>query len=139
MGDFRCASYDVIQDSRGTVAVVGGARYLTADVDVTLGAQGPLNLASPLRSVSSSASYIDGFVGVRGFIKLGEHWYLPYYADIGTGESELTWQALAGVGYRFSWGDIKLVYRYLGYDFGDDNRLQNLAISGPALGIGIRF
>jgi hypothetical protein len=41
---------------------------------------------------------------------LNEHWYLPYYADIGTGDSDLTWQLFGGIGYMFNWGDIKLGY-----------------------------
>ncbi len=76
---------------------------------------------------------------MRGVINLNEQWYVPYYADIGTGDSDLTWQALAGIGYRFSWGDIKLVYRYLSYDMDDDKLLKDLDLSGPALGVVFRF
>ena len=125
--------YDVVQTERVTLAVVGGVRYATMDVDVTLGMLG--------RQAESSESegLLDGIVGVRGFIKLNENWYLPYYADIGTGDSDLTWQALAGIGYRFSWGDIKLVYRYLNYDMDDGKHLEDFNVSGPVLGIGFRF
>ena len=125
--------YDVVQADRVTLAVVGGARYAAIDVDVSLGALG--------RQAESSESegLLDGIVGVRGFITLNENWYLPYYADIGTGGSDLTWQALAGIGYRFSWGDIRLAYRYLSYDLDDGKHLEDLDVSGPVLGIGFRF
>lgn len=125
--------YDVVQADRFILAVVGGVRYATMDADVTLGMLG--------RQVerSESEGLLDGIVGVRGSVKLNENWYLPYYADIGTGGSELTWQALAGIGYRFGWGDIKLVYRYLSYDMDDESLLEDLNVSGPALGVGFRF
>ena len=125
--------YDVVQSDHGTLAVVGGVRYTTLDVDAKLGV-----LRRQAES-SGSEGLLDGIVGVRGFITLNENWYLPYYADIGTGGSELTWQALAGIGYRFSWGDIRLAYRYLSYDLDDGKHLEDLNVSGPVLGIGFRF
>ena len=41
---------------------------------------------------------------------------LPYKRDVGTGNSDLTYQALAGVAYGFRWGILSLTYRYLFYD-----------------------
>jgi len=70
---------------------------------------------------------------------LNEHWYLPYYADIGTGDSDLTWQLFGGIGYMFNWGDIKLGYRYLKYDQDDDKLLQDFTFDGFLLGVGFRF
>ncbi len=125
--------YDLVQSDRGTLAVVGGARYLDLSTDLTLGVQG-------LQAERSrSEGLLDGIVGLRGAINLSEHWYLPYYADIGTGDSDLTWQALAGIGYRFGWGDIRLVYRYLDYQMDEDKPLEDLTVSGPLLGVGFRF
>lgn len=126
--------YDVVQSEKVTLAVVGGARYAMIDVDVDLSLMG---LQGSGRS--DSEGLLDGVVGVRGFISLSEHWYLPYYADVGAGGSDLTWQALGGIGYQFGWGDIKLVYRYLSYDMDDGGLLKDLSVSGPALGIGFRF
>ena len=125
--------YDVVQTDRVTFAVVGGVRYATIDVDITLGALGRQAVSS------ESEGLLDGIVGVRGYLTLNENWYLPYYADIGTGDSDLTWQALAGIGYRFSWGDIRLAYRYLSYDLDDGKHLEDLDVSGPILGVGFRF
>ena len=125
--------YEVVQSDRGTLSVVGGVRYATIDVDATLG------VLRQEAKRSESQSLVDGIVGLRGFINLNEQWYVPYYADIGTGDSDLTWQALAGIGYRFSWGDIKLVYRYLKYEMDDDKLLKDLDLSGPALGVVFRF
>lgn len=132
-------SYEVVKNTHGSLGIVGGARYIWVDVDVKLGLKGPFGLIDPAKTVSDSGSYFDGIVGLRGTIDLGEHWYLPYYADIGTGQSDLTWQAFAGIGYRFGWGDVRLAYRYMYYDFGDDKVMQNLTLNGPILGVSFRF
>ncbi|MCC6136447.1 MAG: hypothetical protein LM550_05420 [Candidatus Contendobacter sp.] len=55
---------------------------------------------------------------MRGAVNLGDgdDWFLPYYPDIGAGNySNWIWQGWAGVGYRFDWGDLVLVYRNLSY------------------------
>lgn len=135
------AGYNVIDNERATVDLLGGARYVNLDVDIKL----KLTLAgeelqtSRKAKVSESDNVWDGIVGVRGKYKINDKWYLPYYADIGTGSSDLTWQAMAGVGYQFKWGDVLLAYRYLDYNFDSDFILDDLNISGPALGARFRF
>ncbi|GAB6193980.1 hypothetical protein [Desulfocastanea catecholica] len=125
--------YDIVQVDRGTLAVFGGARYLSADIDT--------GITLPARTVASSqsAELWDGIIGLRGAINLGEHWYIPYHGDIGTGDSDLTWQLFTGIGYRFSWGNIRLGYRYLKYEQDEDKALQDLELSGPVVGVGFRF
>jgi len=68
--------------------------------------------ALPGRSGTASVDLVnwDAIVGVKGRDHFGadHRWFLPYYLDIGTGESKFTWQINAGVGYRFDWGvDIR--------------------------------
>lgn len=126
--------YDLVTRDRWNLAVVGGARYLALDAEVDLGIMG-----NQLVEKSGTEGLVDGVIGMRGFLKLNDNWYLPYYADIGTGGSDLTWQLFAAIGYRFSWGDIRLGYRYLDYDLGEDKVMEDLAISGPVLGVGFRF
>ena len=59
----------------------------------------------------------DVIVGIRGeFDWTSEKWSTPYYLDVGTGSSSLTWQAMAGLSYAFGWGDLLLMYRHLDYD-----------------------
>jgi hypothetical protein len=33
-------------------------------------------------------------------------WFAPFYLDVGTGATKLTWQGFAGVGYAYRWGDV---------------------------------
>jgi len=137
------AGYDVVQTDRVRLAIIGGVRYFTLDTDLSINSS--VDLPDPIPpnkrslSLSESTDLWDGIVGVRGAIMLNEHWYLPYYADIGTGDSDLTWQLFGGIGYMFNWGDIKLGYRYLKYDQGDDKLLQDFTFDGFLLGVGFRF
>jgi hypothetical protein len=89
---------------------------------------------------SRSTDLVDGIVGVRGRIRWGETpWFSPYYLDLGTGASTLTWQSVIGIGYGFKWGDVLLAYRTLYYDQKDDKLLQDFRFSGPTLGATFRF
>lgn len=132
--------YNIYHTERVSTDIMLGVRYLSMDVDATLDITGSLPPTLPSKELSESVNLWDGIVGVKGQAMLSDKWYLPYHFDIGAGNSDLTWQALAGVGYRFnSWGDVALVYRHLGYDQGKKDLLQDVRFSGPALGIRFRF
>ena len=135
------AGYNVVNNERAALDLVGGARYLWLDADIKLdlAREGELLQTSKQVKVSDSDSVWDGIVGLRGQYKINDNWFMPYYADIGTGESDLTWQAMAGVGYSFKWGDVLLAYRYLDYEFGSDFLMNDLTVSGVALGAKFRF
>jgi hypothetical protein len=126
--------YDVVQSTSGTFGFVGGVRYLALDADVELEL-----LDVQVTEKSASEGMADGILGMRGYFQLSDNWYIPYHADIGAGSSDLTWQLYGAIGYRFSWGDIRLGYRHLSYDLGDDKLMQDLELSGPVLGVGFRF
>lgn len=78
---------------------------------------------------------------MRGRARFGSdlRWFVPYYADIGTGNSDLTWQAIIGLGYSFGWGDVVAVWRYLDYDFESGKPMQSLTFNGVAVGVSFRF
>ena len=90
-------------------------------------------------SQSVSKDFTDFVFGVRGLMNINENWYIPYEADIGTGDSEVSWQLFAGLGYRYDWGDVKLGYRYLKYDMEDDAIVEDLTLNGAVLGVSIKF
>jgi hypothetical protein len=100
------------------------------------------NLGGPLqhdRKLSASEDLWDGIIGVKGRLSLNESWFMPYYADVGTGDTDLTWLVSGGIGYAFNWGDVILEYRHLEYDQGDDELIQDLAFSGGMLGVAFHF
>ena len=94
------------------------------DLDLDLGSLG----------VDESSSVWDAIAGLRGTYNLAEKWYLTGYVDVGGGGSDLTWQALGGVGYKFSKVDVVLAYRYLSYEFDDEEALDDLSLHGPFVG-----
>jgi hypothetical protein len=64
------------------------------------------------------------------------------YFDIGGfgASSDLTLQAFAGIGYRFTdWFSMVLGYRYLYYDFGDTKFVKDLNLYGGSLGLNFSF
>lgn len=123
------AGYTLFESEQGSMDIVLGARYLYLDTDLTLGSD----------RYSDSGHVWDGIAGVRGQITLNQNWYLPYHLDIGTGDSDMTWQGLLGIGYRFSKCDVVLAYRYLDWDFGRGKAVDNMNISGPLIGIKFFF
>ena len=123
--------YNLVDTGRSRLDILGGARYLYIKADLSLDALG-------LRADDSGSNW-DAVIGARGAVDLTEKWYLFGYLDIGTGESDLTWQGLGGVGYRFKWFDLVGVYRYLRWNFDDNKTLDNLYLHGPAAGVRFAF
>lgn len=123
--------YTVAGSDRARLDLLGGARYLYLKADLSVDA---LNART-----DDSGSNWDAVIGARGTVDLVNNFYLFGYLDVGTGESDLTWQAFGGAGYRFKWFDLVAAYRYLRWDFGDNQALDNLSIHGPAAGIRFVF
>jgi hypothetical protein len=157
----RERSTDIDVDFKGTVFTLYGGYTLAhgggSNLDVIVGARGlwlstdvKWNLASSVEggdftfaaigSSSRDKDFIDGIIGIRGRVALGEgRWYMPYYLDIGTGSTDFTSQAVIGVGYAYDWGDIEFGFRHLGYDQGNDKLLQNVQLNGFAFGASFHF
>lgn len=110
--------------------------------NLTLDLFGDLDSGEQL-DITNDLDFNDGFVGINGRYKLGsgDRWALRYYTDVGTGESNLTWQAVLGIAYAFDWGDLYADFRHVDYDFGDNDELQEVTgfLSGPAFGATFRF
>ena len=64
---------------------------------------------------------------------------MPFYLDVGTGQTELTWQGVAGIGYSFRWGDVVGVYRYLAWNGKSGKPLQDLNLGGPMVGVELHW
>ncbi len=136
-------SYTVAKSDAGSVDVFGGLRYMTVDGRLDWSLQGTVGdggfTLQRSGRVKDNTDALDGIVGLRGRWQFDEHWFAPYYVDVGSGDSDLTWQAMAGVGYGFGWGDITLAWRVLDYDRGDNELLQQLKMDGPAVSAAFRF
>jgi len=131
------ATARVVDGPKLGVDLLVGTRILSLWLDTDFKGQGPLGAS---RGFSDSATIVDGLVGVRAGVELGDGFSLIGYADIGAGNSDLTWQVLGAVEYSFSNSVSGAIgYRYLGYDFGGHAPLDDLALYGPVLGVTFRF
>jgi hypothetical protein len=136
--------YRLVASPELTLDGLAGARLL--DLKQTLrwnisGSLGPLDPAGRTGVRKSDLSVVDAIVGVKGRVALGseQRWYVPFYADIGTGQSDLTWQAATGLSYAYSWGEINALWRYLGYDMKAGKSIVKLNFSGPMVGATFRW
>lgn len=122
----------------GGMDVLFGARMLDVDAHVNYALAGNIgSIALQDRSGSRTASETnwDAIVGVRGRVPFGQgsRWFAPYHFDVGTGESRLTWQAMAGVGYAFGWGDVVGAWRYIDYHMKSGKVIDTLNFNGPSI------
>ena len=137
-------TYRVVDASDHSFDVLAGARMLSISSDLKWNLQrdiGSLPLPGRNGRADVSDTLWDGIVGIKGRAAFGsdDRWFVPYYADVGTGESDLTWQAYAGVGYRFDWGSLVAVWRYVDYRMPSRDVFQGLTANGPAVGVSFRF
>jgi hypothetical protein len=105
-------------------------RYFSFDSD--LGFQ--LEIAP---EVEVNLSWTDLFAGVLWRPKLGDRWTFSGRFDIGVGGSNLVWNAVGAIDYRLGkWASIFAGYRYLDYDYDNQNSGAKLDMSlgGPLVG-----
>jgi len=141
-------AYTVARGGNSSLDVLAGFRYLGIELktdwklsgSITDNVSGGGGTFASSGSTSDRVDLWDGIIGIRGYVGLGDSkWAIPYYLDVGAGSSALTWQGMAGIEYRYSWGELQLLYRYLYYDLKGDKLLQNVSLNGPAIGVNFRF
>jgi hypothetical protein len=131
-------TWRVSSSPSSTVDVLAGARLFdlrqTFGYEVT-GNVGSIPAAGRAGTSEAKLSNWDAIVGLKGRMAFGESrkWFVPYYFDIGTGESDLTWQAMGGIGYSFGWGDVVAAWRYLDYDMKSGKKIESMTFNGPAI------
>lgn len=137
-------TYEVVSEPKSPMQVMLGARLLDIKEKFnwqTSGNIGTIPLPGRQGDLTDKTSNWDAIVGVKGRLAFGERgeWFIPYYADIGTGDSDLTWQAIAGVGYSFKWGDVIAAWRYLDYNLKSGSAIHDINFNGPAIGVSFRW
>ena len=134
-----------LQSSRElTMDLLLGARLLDVTPRLSWNLSGELGSLPPASrggTYEIDANNWDAIIGLKGRYAFGDRlqWYVPMYVDVGTGESSLTWQAAAGLGYAFSWGDIAALWRYVSYDMKSGQPVNDLTFNGPMLGVTFRW
>jgi hypothetical protein len=135
-------TYNLATTPDYTLDALGGFRYL--DLAQTLGWTLSTTIPQlPGRTGSADADITnwDAVVGIKGRAMLGadRKWFIPYYLDIGTGQSKFTWQVNAGVGYNFDWGAVIATWRYLDYEFKSGHPIESMNFNGPTIGVAFRW
>jgi len=135
--------YTLKDDAEGRTDLLFGARMLdmTNGLSWSLNTTGGSGLPPLTGSAEASVTNWDAIVGLKGRAMLGSErkWFVPYYVDVGGGESKLTWQVNAGIGYQFDWGAVLATWRYLDYDLKSSSKVQDLSFNGPTIGVAFRF
>lgn len=133
------ATYTIANTKDAYVDALLGVRaiYATATLNANL------NGTPEKESVSKTTSTVDPIIGAKGRYRIADStWYIPFYGDIGSGggTTNLTWQAMAGVGKTFgTLIDASLTYRALYYDMKDGGVMQKTTMLGPQVAVTFKF
>lgn len=128
------ATYTVANTKDAYVDALLGVRAIYATATLSVSGYG---------TASKTTSTVDPIVGAKGRYRIVDStWYVPFYGDVGSGggTTNLTWQAMAGVGKTFNQLiDASLTYRALYYDMKDGGVLQKTTMYGPQVAVTFKF
>ncbi|QWE24322.1 hypothetical protein FD977_08670 [Polynucleobacter sp. AP-Elch-400A-B2] len=128
------ASYTVANTKDVYLDALLGARAIYATATLNVNGYG---------AASKTTSTVDPIIGAKGRYRIADStWYVPFYGDIGSGggATNLTWQAMAGVGKTFGkLIDASLTYRALYYDMKEGGVLQKTTMLGPQVAVTFKF
>ena len=132
------AGYTVARGHDADLSIFMGLRQfpvnLTMGYNATVGKRGRI---APSGTVGVSSFTSDIITGLRGKAFVGDgHFFVPYYIDVGTGNSNQSWEGYTGAGYAFNHGQTLVVdWRSLNfYGFTPVSRVQKVTMYGPLLG-----
>jgi hypothetical protein len=115
------------------VDVYAGVRRSRIDVEFEL---------KPLVTLDGHESWVDPIVGARFLWELTDRWFAGIKFDMGGFGmgSDFTWNAQAGIGYRFTEHiSLKGSYRYLSIDYDEDDFVYDTDMNGFQIGLGISW
>jgi len=131
--------HTVARNDSSSLDFFAGFRYVRARVKINWMFAGPLDFFPATGTFAQHVNVLDAIVGFRGKVGLGGKWYATYYFDVGGGSSDLTYQGVIGIAHQFTWGDVRIAYRHLHYGGDSEALIDNLTLSGPAVGATLRF
>jgi hypothetical protein len=128
---------------RTNLDFIAGIRYTRLDLDLNLvrTTSGPL-LPDSSTSVRGESDWFDPVLGARVYHNFSPAFSFTVYQDFGGFgiSSDLTYQFLGLINWTFFDGlSAKLGYRFLYQNYEKDDFIWNTNVSGPMLGIGLRF
>lgn len=129
--------YAVVKNDTTRLDVFAGGRWMYLEIDIDV----DTNLG-PGRHFGIKEDWIDPIVGARAIHDFSDKCFVQVMGDVGGFgvESEVTWQALLGLGYRFNPNVSTIIgYRALGVDYDRDNFLLDTISHGPFIGLSCTF
>ena len=132
--------YRVVDAKTTFLDVFAGARVYDFYAQIVL--RPSLINPNPGVNASGTQTWVDPLFGLRCRHYVARAVFLDFYGDIGGfgAGSELSWQALGGVGIQAShWCDVEFGYRALGFDYKPGKTNQDLITHGPIIGAIIHF
>jgi hypothetical protein len=122
--------YTLLARPWGGVDGLIGARYWNLGVDI-----GGLP-----QEAAADRNWVDGTVGANFRYQPGQKWRLVFKADLGAGGSDLIWQLYGGAGYELGrCCALVAAWRHLDIDYNKDDLVYDVQLSGPTLGVTLRF
>ncbi|WP_151705354.1 hypothetical protein [Nitrincola alkalilacustris] len=130
------AGYQVVNEPDLSIDALFGARFWQVRASVNTPA--PL----PIQSASKTESWTDPILAARMNARISPEWSFILYGDIGgfgVG-SEKTWQWVGTMNYQLR-DDLYLSggYRQMKVDFDDGRTRVDVEMSGPIIGMTLRF
>lgn len=125
--------YSLVDNNTSKLHGLGGLRHL--NMDTTVNIDGP----SGSQRINDTLSNWDAIVGIKGVHTLADRWSLLYYADVGAGDSDLTWQAAVAIDFEINKWSLNFGYRHLEWDIDNSPNISNISFSGPFIGARYRF
>jgi hypothetical protein len=134
-------TYTVMNNDIGTLDVLVGLRYTSVRISIAYEFTAPPTPLMRGGGFWPTTDSTDGIVGVKGAFRLSHDgkWYLPYEADVGDGNKNWQYNLMAGVGYRFHWGNLTFGVRNLTYQTSDRPILEKVRMTGPVIGATFRW
>jgi hypothetical protein len=127
--------YTLVERPWGGIDGTVGARFWSFDLALSV-----IEGSTETDVASGDQQWVDGTVGARLRYSSTRHWHLFLKGDAGAGGSNFTWQVIGGAGYDL--GDCcvaRAAYRHLDVDYESADLLTDVYLTGPALGLEIKF
>ena len=117
------------------VDVLAGVRFVGLDMRLN---------DTAVIDAEGERSLTDFFAGARARLPISESVLFMIRGDVGTGDSDLVWNALLGIDWHVSKSiALRGGYRWLDYDLdNDDGSIEaklDMSMTGPFLGVGFQW
>jgi opacity protein-like surface antigen len=138
LGNF-VATYQAVRSGTISLDAYAGVRVNSIDLKLDVNDFTPANKDF---SRSQSKTWVDPIIGGRFQAELSDKFFFRAVGDIGGFgiSSDLTWQAMAGFGWRVTEnGSLLAGYRGIGTDYTDGGFHYDIIAHGPILGFEYKF